>query len=167
MIMYTYHPLSDFSLLLDFECEVPSMNQVIHAPNFRATVEYYQCDIYGVWDDNLRLVAFFALRNDELSIDATGSFRALEIAYLAVSKDVRRQGIGKACIREIIRIAKSASEPYAMLTVDALSITYPKRERYEAVSFYRKCHFSQTELQAPDKDTVRMVYVIVNEDNIP
>lgn len=108
---------------------------------------------------------FFALRNDELSIDSVGSYRALEIAYLAVSKDVKRQGIGKACIREIIKIAKSAVEPYTMLTVDALSITYPKRDRYEAVSFYRKCHFLQTELQAPDKDTVRMVYVLVYVEN--
>lgn len=164
--MYTYRTLTDYSLLQTFECEVPSMNQVIHAPNFRATVEYYQCDIYGVWDEEQRLVAFFALRNDELSVDLAGSYHALEIAYLAVSKDARRKGIGKACIREIIKIAKSSSVPYTMLTVDALSITYPKRERYEAVSFYRKCHFSQVELQAPDKDTVRMVYIFVDERNV-
>ena len=156
----TCRELADYADLQQFECEVPSMNQVIHANNFRAIVEYYGCNIYEVRDEAGRMVAFFALRNDELTIDEGGAFRALEIAWFAVSKDARRQGIGTACIKEIIKMARESATPYQLLTVDALSITYPKRARYEAVSFYRKCHFQQTELQAPDKDTVRMVYVL-------
>lgn len=157
---YTYSRLTDYSELLQFDCGVPSMNQVIHAQNFRAIVEYYQCDIYAVRDERDCMIAFFALRDDETKVEGVGDFKALEIAYLAVSKDAQRQGLGTACIRQIIKIARNKSAGYRMITVDALSITYPKRERYEAVSFYRKCYFQQTELQAPDKDTVRMVYVL-------
>ena len=154
----TYHLLTDYEELSRFECEVPSMNRVIHDSNFCDLISYYGCLICAVRDETGQLVAFFALRDDEVKTELADSYYAMEIAYLAVSKNLSRQGIGTKCIRKIISLARQSKIKYHLLTVDALSITYPKRERYEAVSFYRKCHFTQVELQAPDKDTIRMVY---------
>lgn len=153
-----FHVIVDYNELLQLDCDVPSMNRVIHGANFRSIIEYYNCIPCVVRDNSGRIIAFFALREDEVRLDRDESYPALEIAYLAVQNNMQRQGIGKRCIQKIIYLAKNAQVAYRFLTVDALSITTPRNERYEAVSFYRKCHFSQVEMQAPDKDTVRMIF---------
>lgn len=156
----TFQVLTDYDELMQLECEVPSMNRVIHGANFRSTIEYYSCIPCVVRDNAGNIIAFFALRDDEVRLGREESYPALEIAYLAVGENMRRQGVGTKCVQKIIYIAKHSGIPYRFITVDALSITSPRSERYEAVSFYRKCHFSPIEMQAPDKDTVRMVFIL-------
>ena len=154
----TFQILTDYNELLKLECEVPSMNRIIHGANFRSIIEYYDCIPCVVRDLSGKMIAFFALRDDEVRLNRDESYAALEIAYLAVDKNISRQGVGTKCIQKIIYIATKSVIPYQFLTVDALSITAPRSERYEAVTFYKKCYFSQIEFQAPDKDTVRMLF---------
>ncbi len=156
-----YRPLTDFSQLEAFECGIPRMDNYIHS-DFENAIQKEHCELYGVYDTSSTLLAFFAIRPDELSTDTNGHIYAMEIAYLAVQKDIREHGIGKRCIREIMAIA--ASRGFHVLTVEALSITYPKKERYEAVSFYKKCHFKQMALQDPDEDVVPMSLVFSDKD---
>lgn len=156
-----YRPLTDFEQLKSFECGIPSMDRYIHA-DFENSIQKEHCELYGVYNDSATLLAFFAIRPDELSTDNNGHIYAMEIAYLAVQKSIRNHGIGTRCIREIMAIA--ASRGFHVLTVEALSITHPKKESYEAVSFYRKCHFRQTALQDPDEDVVPMALIFTNKD---
>ena len=152
---FQVRPLTKFSDFVMFECRVPSVNAFIHKGLSDALVEN-QCETYGVYDGNT-LVAFFALKEDNSFVDYQGAKSALEIAFLAVDKKYELQGIGRSIIQEISRIALSKdSNYYRYLTVEALVITQPKKEAYEAVSFYRKCHFTQAELFDPAKDTLSM-----------
>lgn len=147
--------LTKFSDFVTFECRVPSVNAFIHDGLTEALVEN-QCETYGVYDGNT-LAAFFALKEDGSFVDYQGAKSALEIAFLAVDKKYELQGIGRSIIHEISQIALSKEcNYYRYLTVKALVITRPKKEKYEAVSFYRKCKFTQAELYDTAKDTVSM-----------
>ncbi len=152
---FQIRPLTEFSDFVTFECRVPSVNAFIHDGLTEALIEN-QCETYGVYDGNT-LVAFFALKEDGSFVDYQGAKSALEIAFLAVDKQYELQGIGRSIIQEISQIALSKTcNYYRYLTVKALVITHPKKDKYEAVSFYRKCHFSQAELYNPATDTLSM-----------
>ena len=143
--------LTEFSDFQKFECRVPSVNAFVHNGLTEALIEN-QCDTYGVYDGD-KLAAFFALKKDERFIDAQGEKSALEIAFLAVDKEYELQGLGRSIIQEIARMATTGVSTYKYLTVEALVIAHPKKERYEAVTFYKKCMFLQAELYDPAKDT--------------
>lgn len=152
---FPVRPLTRFTDFVTFECRVPSVNAFIHDGLTDALVEN-QCETYGVYDGET-LVAFFALKEDDRFIDYQGVKSALEIAFLAVDKRYDLKGIGRSIIQEISKIALSNEHKYyRYLTVEALVITNPRRDAYEAVSFYRKCHFTQAELYDPAKDTLSM-----------
>lgn len=142
--------LQDFSTLEHFTCGIPRMDQDIHNPNLRQEIEENHYVAYGVYDEQKHLLAFFAVGQDKYEDPGF----AFEIAYLAVRKDLQYQGIGKACIRRINQMA--IEKGYKILTVSALSITKPESEKYEAVSFYRRCGFKQYEPQDKNMDIVPM-----------
>ena len=146
--------MDDFASFAKFNCRVPSVNAFIHKGLTEALIEN-ECETYGVYDGDT-LAAFFALRPDNRFIDPSGEKSALEIAFLAVDKRYELQGLGRSIIQEIAQIALSKENDYTYLTVEALVITHPKKDRYEAVSFYKKCMFLQAELYDPSKDTLSM-----------
>ena len=151
--------LTEYSDFQTFECRVPSVNAFVHNGLTEALIEN-QCDTYGVYDGD-KLAAFFALKKDERFVDAKGEKSALEIAFLAVDKEYELQGLGRSIIQEIAKMATSGETIYKYLTVEALVITHPKKERYEAVSLYKKCMFLQAELYDPAKDTLSMYLQLV------
>ena len=146
---YRYAELDDFTLLEDFECGVSCMDMDLHDATVQEEIKSNNYIPYGVFDDEKKLVAFFAVGQDRYEEDGF----AFEIAYLAVHKEKQRGGIGKACIREIVKMAKETG--YKIVTVSALSLTAPF-EKYEAVSFYRRCGFRQLELQQKGMQVVPM-----------
>ncbi len=146
--------LDDFACFATFNCRVPSVNAFIHEGLTEALIEN-ECETYGVYDGDT-LAAFFALKSDDRFVDASDEKSALEIAFLAVDQRYELQGLGRSIIQEIAQIALSKENEYKYLTVEALVITHPKKDSYEAVSFYKKCMFQQAELYNPSKDTLSM-----------
>lgn len=83
-------------------------------------------------------------------------YPALEITYLAVREDKRRTGIGEACVRLIIEMAKEQTMAGCQfVTVDALVTP-----DYSATGFYYTCRFSQAEDRQAWRDTIRMYYAL-------
>ncbi len=146
---YQYREIDDYTLLDDFECGISCMDADLHNDVVRAEIEVNHYIPYGAFDVQGHLVAFFAVGQDRYEEEGF----AFEIAYLAVRKDMQRGGIGKACIREIVKMARE--NKYKIVTVSALSLTAPS-EKYEAVSFYRRCGFRQLELQQKGMTVVPM-----------
>lgn len=173
-------PLSDLKELQHFYCGVEQMDKFIHDGLERSVSNSY-CRTYGVYDEWQNLVAFFALSFDSLHLDSDdiddlqngwsgtsvpeiGSdylatfwskvrYPAIEIAYLAVSKDYRGRNIGRSLIVSIADMARSQKiAGCQFLTVDALAT-----KEYSAVGFYDKCQFAHAE-PAPVRDTLRMYY---------
>ncbi len=146
---YQYREIDDFTLLDDFECGISCMDKDLHSELVREEIKSNNYIPYGAFDSNGKIVAFFAVGQDRYEEEGF----AFEIAYLAVRKDLQRGGIGKACIREIVKMARE--NEYKIVTVSALSLTAPS-EKYEAVSFYRRCGFRQLELQQKGMTVVPM-----------
>lgn len=146
---YQYREIDDYTLLNDFECGVSCMDKDLHSELVREEIKANHYIPYGAFDKEGSLVAFFAVGQDRYEDKGF----AFEIAYLAVRKDMQRGGIGKACIREIVKMARE--NEYKIVTVSALSIT-SSSEKYEAVSFYRHCGFRQLELQQKGMTVVPM-----------
>lgn len=162
-IQLTFERTTDASVLSDFFCGVSSMDEFLHQ-ELQDYVSMGNCQMYVVREDN-DIVAMFCLDNNSLNLadsvkenmqkgikpcpltvsDADSpfwyrpSYEAVEIAYLAVSKDRQRQHIGCYIIERIMeRVA--CDEIYnncVFVTVRAL-----KEENYTAVPFYKKCGFS-------------------------
>ena len=79
-------------------------------------------------------------------------YPALEIAYLAVAKNLRYKGLGRIIIESIVQKAQEQElAGCQFLTVEALNTN-----EYSAVGFYNKCNFSACELPDPNKGTLRM-----------
>jgi ribosomal protein S18 acetylase RimI-like enzyme len=146
---YQYREIEDYTLLDDFGCGVSCMDTDLHSDVVREEIKTNHYISYGAFDSLGHLVAFFAVGQDKYEEEGF----AFEIAYLAVRKDMQRKGIGKACIREIVKMARE--NEYKIVTVSALSIT-SSSEKYEAVSFYRRCGFRQLELQQKGMTVVPM-----------
>lgn len=171
-------PLEDFHCLSTFCSGVESMDNFIRT-DFRMSVENHYCSAYVVrYQDEV--VAVFALSFDSLDLDAddkeeletgissTGTpdvdwnykdtfyakprYPALDIAYLAVQKRWRGQGVGSLLINTIAEQARSQTfAGCQFLTVDALATS-----EYSAVGFYSRCGFTPNEVKKPYKDTLRM-----------
>ena len=171
-------PLEDFHCLSTFCSGVESMDNFIRT-DFRMSVENHYCSAYVVrYQDEV--VAVFALSFDSLDLDAddkeeletgissTGTpdidwnykdtfyakprYPALDIAYLAVQKRWRGQGVGSLLINTIAEQARSQTfAGCQFLTVEALATS-----EYSAVGFYSRCGFTPNEVKKPYKDTLRM-----------
>lgn len=173
-------PLENLDELLNFHCGVEKMDAFIHG-GLRQSVENSYCKVYGVYNSDSLLVAFFALSFDSLQLDADDiddlqqgwggttipdvtseyletfwskvRYPAIEIAYLAVDKDHRNKNIGRSLIESIAQMARCQKMAGCQfLTVDALAT-----KEYSAVGFYNKCHFASAESVAV-RDTMRMYY---------
>lgn len=181
-------PLEDFHCLSTFCSGVESMDNFIQT-DFRMSVENHYCSAYVVrYQDEV--VAVFALSFDSLDLDAddkeeletgissTGTpdidwnykdtfyakprYPALDIAYLAVQKKWRGQGVGNLLINTIAEQARSQTfAGCQFLTVEALATS-----EYSAVGFYSRCGFTPNEVKKPYKDTLRMFRTLyANEEN--
>ena len=171
-------PLEDFHCLYTFCSGVESMDNFIRG-DFRMSVENHYCSAYVVKYQE-EVVAVFALSFDSLDLDtddkeeletgmsSTGSpdidwnykdtfyakprYPALDIAYLAVQKKWRGQGVGNLLINTIAEQARSQTfAGCQFLTVEALATS-----EYSAVGFYSRCGFTPNEVKKPYKDTLRM-----------
>lgn len=181
-------PLEDFHCLSTFCSGVESMDNFIQT-DFLMSVENHYCSAYVVrYQDEV--VAVFALSFDSLDLDAddkeeletgissTGTpdidwnykdtfyakprYPALDIAYLAVQKKWRGQGVGNLLINTIAEQARSQTfAGCQFLTVEALATS-----EYSAVGFYSRCGFTPNEVKKPYKDTLRMFRTLyANEEN--
>lgn len=179
-------PLKDFSCLNDFYSGVDVMDSFIRG-DFRLSVENHFCVPYASWYRG-ELVAVFALSFDSLDLDsddkedlqsglsiagtpdvdynyqdtfyAKPRYPALDIAYLAVQKKWRGQGIGNFIVKEIALEAREQTfAGCQFLTVEA----YATKE-YSAVGFYERCGFTPSELKKPYKDTLRMYMTLYAVD---
>ena len=174
----TIRILDDVSQLDGFNCGIKAMDDFIHS-GLASSVRNHYCNLYSVTLDD-EIVAMFSLSFDSLELDSdsleemldnhTSSnkpnltsnyvatflskhhYPALEISYLAVKKNYRLQGIGKAIVDSIADMAQRQKTAGCMfLTVEA----YIEKD-YSAVPFYNACHFEPCEYKNPNKDTLRM-----------
>lgn len=173
IISYTDN-ISDFS---DFECGIEKMDRFIHN-GLEFSVKNNYCKLYKVSSESI-VIALFALTFDSLYLDSADKeelqdtsgislsadysdtfwskhhYPALEISYLAVSKDYRNTGLGAFLIEEIARVAAQQSlGGCQFLTVEALC--HSEEQNYNAVGFYYKQDFIACEYPNPNKDTLRM-----------
>ena len=79
-------------------------------------------------------------------------YPALEIAYLTVSVDQHKKGIGRSIVESIVEKAQEQKlAGCQFITVEALS-----SDLYNAVGFYSRCGFAPCEMPNPNKGTLRM-----------
>lgn len=169
----------------DFFCGFPAMDRFIHN-GLNQSIEHHYCQLYTATMNNI-VVALFALSFDSIDLDAddiedlqagfssTGTpyvsfdyedtfyskrrYPALDIAYLAVRKEYRRQRIGESIINSIKQMARQQRlAGCQFLSVEAYNIP-----GYSAVPFYDKCGFAPNELPNPNKDTLRMFYTLYSK----
>lgn len=170
--------LDDVSQLADFNCGIKAMDNFIHS-GLASSLKNHYCNLFSV-TLNDEIVAMFSLSFDSLELDLDSleeildnlsssnkpnlssnyvdtflskhHYPALEISYLAVRENYRRQGIGKAVVDSIAEMAQRQKTAGCMfLTVEAYI-----EEDYSAVPFYNACHFEPCEYKKPDKETLRM-----------
>lgn len=180
--------LTDFHSLSTFCSGIEAMDRFIQG-DFRMSVENHYCSAYGVWYGD-ELVAVYALSFDSLDLDTedkeelqtgmatTGTpdldgnyhdtfyakprYPALDIAYLAVKQQYRKQGIGSAIVEQIAEDARTQNfAGCQFLTVEALSTS-----AYSAVGFYDHCGFTPNEVKKPYKDTIRMFRTLYEKETI-
>jgi ribosomal protein S18 acetylase RimI-like enzyme len=159
--------LTDASMLSDFTCGLQVMDDFIHY-NLQSFLDSNSCLSYCLKDENEKVVAFFILQSDQISIVDEDTiddmqlihpnlsitsieYKTIEIEYLAVATAHQRKGIGTECIRQILDIAKEQQRDTFFLTVDAY-----KSGEYSAVPFYRKCGFDALDIFAPTKKILPM-----------
>lgn len=170
--------VNDTADFRDFDCGIDEMDIFIHNGLDKSVASNF-CKLYKVTNDGA-LVALFALSFDSLylepddkeelrsfetlSVDSSYQdtfwskhhYPALEIAYIAVRKDLRGMKIGSSLINAIA--LKASEQKFAgcqFLTVEALT-KVPSNTDYSAVNFYSRNHFQLCEYPDPTKDTVRM-----------
>lgn len=178
---YIFENLQDVSILVDFQCGIPSMDAFIQ-DGLDLSIQNHYCNVYTVREnaESSDILAIFALSFDSLDLDVedkdemikgisnagtpqlTDNYKdvflnkshypALEIAYLAVSNKLRNNGLGRIIIESIVQKAQEQElAGCQFLTVEALNTN-----EYNAVGFYNKCNFSACELPDPNKGTLRM-----------
>ena len=178
---YIFENLKDTSILKDFQCGISSMDAFIQ-DGLDLSIQNHYCNAYIVRENrkDAEILALFALSFDSLDIDVddksemlsgvsnagipqlTDNYKdvflnkshypALEIAYLAVTKNMRYNGLGRIIIESIVQRAQEQElAGCQFLTVEALNA-----DEYSAVGFYDKCNFSACELPDPNKGTLRM-----------
>lgn len=175
--------LKDIAELDGFTCGVTQMDSFVK-DGFQNCVDSHLCIPYGCYDDDDRLLAFFALSFDALDLDSDDKtdlkestdtpqlpkgydvfweksrYPSLEITYLAVAEQVQRKGIGYAIFDAIVTKAKTQTlAGCQFITVNALHT-----KEYSAVDFYYKCGFVRYGNLALANDVVSMFYTLFPED---
>ena len=153
-------PLHNTDVLKDFWCGIEEMDIFIHE-RLHHSVKYNFCKLFAVVAKNDEIVAMFALSFDSLRLDSddkddlqneysnTSSpiipfsyndtfwskahYPALEISYLAVSKQYQRKGIGRDIVKLIVDKAKNQNfAGCQFITVEAYCT-----KKYSAIGFYQ------------------------------
>jgi GNAT superfamily N-acetyltransferase len=173
-----FERIEDASVLLNFFCGINEMDDFIHS-KLQSYINDSDCKTYVV-KSNGTIVAMFSLCPDMLSLDeddeydmkigaapkpriaftdkqffTNREFDAIELAYLAVSKDYKKRGIGEFVISEIENKIRIEDKSCQFLTVEAY-----KTPTYSAIGFYEKCHFTPSELPIPTRNTLKMYKVL-------
>ena len=165
----------DASILTDFYSGIDGMDEFIHT-RLSAFLRAYNCRFYVLRNEQGLIVAMFVLSGGQLFLDEdckddlrmkfpdienipdlkdyleAGFFPSIEIDYLAVRKEYRRQHIGRTIISIIEPFKEDAyyNRPL-FLSVDAYCTS-----NYSVVGFYDKCRFWAAEFRNPALDTLRM-----------
>lgn len=173
--------LTDLSELTNFRCGIALMDDFIHS-GFTNCVTSKLCVPYGCYDETNQLVAFFALSFDALDLDlddkedlkqgissdkpilpegydqfwGKSRYPAMEITYLAVSKERQHNGIGSSVVEAIADKARTQGiAGCQFLTVNALNVS-----GYSAVGFYSSIGFSRYGNISQVSDIVPMFYTL-------
>ena len=177
-INLVFERIDDASVLSNFYCGIDEMDEFIHN-KLQDYLKKAGCDTYTIKQGD-EIVAMLSLGEDTLSLDdddkddmrsgfvpkpnialdnkdffAEKDFPAIEIAYLAVKKQKRKQGIGEYIISQVEKKAQRDNPECEFLTVEAY-----KTKKYSAVGFYNKCDFTPAEQPQSYKDTLRMYKVL-------
>lgn len=177
-INLVFERIDDASVLSNFYCGIDEMDEFIHN-KLQDYLKKAGCDTYTIKQGD-EIVAMLSLGEDTLSLDdddkddmrsgfvpkpnialdnkdffAEKDFPAIEIAYLAVKKEKRKQGIGEYIISQVEKKAQRDNPECEFLTVEAY-----KTKKYSAVGFYNKCDFTPAEVPLSYKDTLRMYKVL-------
>ena len=177
-INLVFERIDDASVLSNFYCGIDEMDEFIHN-KLQDYLKKAGCDTYTIKQGD-EIVAMLSLGEDTLSLDdddkddmrsgfvpkpnialdnkdffAEKEFPAIEIAYLAVKKEKRKQGIGEYIISQVEEKAQRDNPECEFLTVEAY-----KTKKYSAVGFYNKCDFTPAEVPLSYKDTLRMYKVL-------
>lgn len=161
----TFERTTEASVLSCFFCGIDSMDDFIHK-ELQNYISMGNCQMYIVRDGE-DIVGMFCLDNHNLYLSEVvkekmqdGSkpspqdvpeadnpywyktfFEAVEITYLAISKEWQRQHIGSFVVEHIMdKIAHDENVHSDFVTVRAL-----KHDDYSAVPFYQKCGFFPAE----------------------
>ena len=180
-IQLEFERIDDVSVLSNFFCGVNVMDEFIHADvnGLQSYIDKYDKTKTYLAKIKEEIVAFFSILESEIILDADSKddmksrishkperafnypeyldeekYPAIEIVYLAVEKSKRNQGIGRAIIMAIAKIAENILDDCDFLTVDA----YHTKE-YSAVGFYSNLGFDKKTV-IPYADIWPMYYVI-------
>ena len=173
-----FERIDDASVLSNFYCGIDEMDEFIHN-KLQEYVTKTGCDTYTIKQGD-EIVAMLSLGEDTLSLDdddkddmrhgfvpkpnialdnkdffTEKDFPAVEITYLAVKKERRKQGIGEYIINQVENKVQRDNPECEFITVEAY-----KTKKYSAVGFYNKCDFTPAEQPLSYKDTLRMYKVL-------
>lgn len=169
-----FSSLSDSSVLSSLYCGIDEMDEYIHS-SLQMSIDARFCKAYSV-SLNREIVAFFALNYDSLELDVQAaydllhkehapididlkyeeifkekqSYPALEISYIAVSKDFQRKDIGTRIVDEVFQMVRER----AIAGCQFVTVMAYDKVRYSAKGFYQKLGFN--EIGRGSADTIRM-----------
>lgn len=171
-IKFIFERTTDASVLSNFSCGIDSMDDFIH-DELQDYLWMGSCQMYVIREED-EIVAMFCLDKHNLCLSEVvkekmqeGSkpspqgapesnesywlkpfFDAVEITYLAVSKNRQHQHIGSFVIERIMdRVAQDTTVNCDFVTVRAL-----KHDDYTAIPFYRKCGFFPAEKEVEGRN---------------
>ena len=167
----------DASILVDFYSGIDEMDAFIHTRLSAFLRAYRNSRFYVLRNTDGIVVAMFVISEGRLVLDEdckddlrmkfpgieewseikdyweAGFFPSIEIDYLAVRKEYRKQHIGTDIISTIKSFKESTYSYYHPLF---LSVNAYCTKEYSAVGFYEKCNFWAAEFVNPTVETLRM-----------
>ena len=165
----------DAAILSDFNSGVDAMDTFIHT-RLSAFLRAYNCRFYVLRNEQGIIVAMFVVSAGQLFLDEeckddlrlkfpdieewpglqdyweAGVFPSIEIDYLAVRKEYRKQHIGE----DILLLIESFKDDIFYNHPSFISVDAYCTNDYSAVGFYDKCSFWASEYRGQHIDTIRM-----------
>lgn len=169
----------DAAILADFYCGESHMDEFLHK-RLNAFLASYDCRFYVIKDDAGQIIAMFVLRNGRIYLDEdckddlqmkfpdileeqdianfweSGVFPSIEIEYLAVQQEVRKNHVGS----DIIEFVSSLRNDTYFRNPIFISVSAYCTQQYTAVPFYSKNGFWASEIKNPNADTLKMYRMI-------
>lgn len=160
--------LSQDTDLSDFNCGLAVMDKFIHTELQKVLSAQQNYSGYYL-SIGTEIVALFVIDIETVIIDedtyddmqliygieqnSGTEYNSLEILYLAVKEEYRKQGIGSMCIDKIVSMAEQSSA----LGVQFITVDAYKSHAYTAIPFYHRHNFIDAEYNNPNKNTLRMI----------